>query len=91
MSSDLEALAPRVIARCRELKVRLVLAEACTGGLITAALTDVPGASAVVERGFVPYSNESKVTQLGVPLDLLQRHGSVSVESVGAMVTGALE
>ncbi|RKH60560.1 CinA family protein [Corallococcus aberystwythensis] len=48
--SDLEALAPKVIARCREAGVRLVLAEACTGGLMTAALTEVPGASAVVER-----------------------------------------
>ncbi|RYZ34521.1 MAG: CinA family protein [Myxococcaceae bacterium] len=53
--SDLEALAPRVIARCREAKVRLVLAEACTGGLIAAALTDVPGASAVVERSWADW------------------------------------
>ncbi|MBE4746699.1 CinA family protein [Corallococcus sp. ZKHCc1 1396] len=89
--SDLEGLAPRVIARCRELKLRLVLAEACTGGLITAALTDVPGASAVVERAFVPYSNESKGEQLGVPLALLREHGSVSAQAVGAMVEGALQ
>ena len=89
--SELEALAPRVIARCREVGVRLVLAEACTGGLITASLTDVPGASAVVERGFVPYSNESKGEQLGVPLALLQAHGSVSAEAVAAMAAGALE
>ena len=89
--SELEALAPRVIARCREVGVRLVLAEACTGGLITAALTDVPGASAVVERGYVPYSNESKGEQLGVPLALLQAHGSVSAEAVAAMAAGALE
>ncbi|RKH44591.1 CinA family protein [Corallococcus sicarius] len=89
--SELEALAPRVIARCREVGVRLVLAEACTGGLITAALTDVPGASAVVERGYVPYSNESKGEQLGVPLALLQAHGSVSAEAVVAMAAGALE
>lgn len=89
--SDLEALAPKVIARCREVGVRLALAEACTGGLMTAALTEVPGASAVVERGFVPYSNESKREQLGVPLELLQAHGSVSAEAVGAMAAGALE
>lgn len=89
--SELEALAPRVIARCREVGVRLVLAEACTGGLITAALTEVPGASAVVERGYVPYSNESKGEQLGVPLALLQAHGSVSAEAVAAMAAGALE
>ncbi|RKH79910.1 CinA family protein, partial [Corallococcus sp. AB045] len=89
--SDLEALAPKVIARCREAGVRLALAEACTGGLMTAALTEVPGASAVVDRGFVPYSNESKGEQLGVPLALLQAHGSVSAEAVGAMAAGALE
>jgi nicotinamide-nucleotide amidase len=89
--SELEELAPKVIARCREAGVRLVLAEACTGGLMTAALTEVPGASAVVERAFVPYSNESKREQLGVPLALLQAYGSVSAEAVGSMAGGALE
>ncbi|TSC27451.1 CinA family protein [Corallococcus sp. Z5C101001] len=89
--SELEELAPRVITRCREREVRLVFAEACTGGLMTAALTEVPGASAVVERAFVPYSNESKGEQLGVPLALLQAHGSVSAEVAGAMAAGALE
>ncbi|WP_410382351.1 CinA family protein, partial [Corallococcus sp. 4LFB] len=50
--SELEAVAPKVIGRCREVGVRLVLAEACTGGVMAAALTEVPGASAVVDRGF---------------------------------------
>jgi nicotinamide-nucleotide amidase len=87
---ELEVLCALVLARCRETGVRLALAEACTGGLIAASLTEVPGASAVVERGFVPYSNESKGEQLGVPLELLQAHGSVSVEAVRAMAEGVL-
>jgi len=86
-----EALEHRVLERCRAAGVRLALVEACTGGLICARLTDVPGASAVVERGFVPYSHESKVEQLGVPLELLQAHGSVSAEAVEALARAALE
>ncbi|AGC48996.1 competence/damage inducible protein CinA [Myxococcus stipitatus DSM 14675] len=92
MTGDaLEDLARQVLERCRDAGVRLVLAEACTGGLLCARLTDIPGASAVVERGFIPYSHESKVEQLGVPLALLQAHGSVSAEAVEALARGALE
>ncbi|MCY1018759.1 CinA family protein [Pyxidicoccus sp. MSG2] len=92
MTSDTpDVLAARVLRRCRETGVRLVLVESCTGGLVCARLTDVPGASAVVERGFIPYSNESKVEQLGVPLELLQAHGSVSAEAVEALAHAALE
>ncbi|MCP3143961.1 CinA family protein [Pyxidicoccus xibeiensis] len=86
-----DVLAREVLERCRAAGVRLALVEACTGGLLCARLTDVPGASAVVERGFVPYSHESKVEQLGVPLELLQAHGSVSVEAAEALARGALE
>ncbi|NMO13787.1 CinA family protein [Pyxidicoccus fallax] len=86
-----DVLAEEVLRRCREQGVRLALVEACTGGLVCARLTDVPGASAVVERGFIPYSNESKVEQLGVPLELLQAHGSVSAEAVEALAHAALE
>ncbi|ATB27675.1 competence/damage-inducible protein CinA domain protein [Melittangium boletus DSM 14713] len=81
-------LAAEVLRRCRETGVRLALVEACTGGLVCARLTEVPGASAVVERSFIPYSNESKVEQLGVPLELLVTHGSVSAE---ALARAALE
>ena len=87
----LEDLARRALERCRAAGVRLALVEACTGGLLGATLTEIAGASAVVERGFVPYSYESKVEQLGVPLALLQAHGSVSAEAVEAMAQGALE
>ncbi len=85
------SLEARVLERCRSAGARLVLVEACTGGLLCGRLTEVPGASAVVERGFVPYSYESKVEQLGVPLALLQAHGSVSAEAAEALARGALE
>ncbi|EPX58652.1 competence/damage-inducible protein CinA domain protein [Cystobacter fuscus DSM 2262] len=91
MSESPDVLAVEVSRRCREKGVRLVLVEACTGGLVCARLTEVPGASSVVERGFIPYSNESKVEQLGVPLELLQVHGSVSAEAVEALAHAALE
>ncbi|MBZ4422612.1 CinA family protein [Myxococcus sp. RHSTA-1-4] len=90
-SETTDVLAAEVLRRCRETGARLALVEACTGGLVCARLTDVPGASAVVERGFIPYSNESKVEQLGVPLELLQAHGSVSAEAVEALARAALE
>ncbi len=70
---------------------RLATAESCTGGLIAAALTAVPGASLVLERGFVTYSNEAKVEMLGVPAELIQRRGAVSQEVALAMAEGALK
>ncbi|MBN1209817.1 MAG: CinA family protein [Myxococcaceae bacterium] len=86
----LEEKARAVLERCRAAGVRVAVAEACTGGLITASLTGVPGSSAVVERGLVPYSNEAKVELLGVPVPLLQAHGAVSAEVVRAMAEGLL-
>ena len=90
MDARLEALATRVLAACRSAGVRLVLAEASTGGLICASLTDIPGASAVVERGFIPYSNASKEELLGVPQALMVAHGAVSEPVVLALAEGAL-
>lgn len=69
---------------------RLVTAESCTGGLVAAALTGVPGSSAVVERGFVTYSNEAKAEMLGIEPDLITRHGAVSEPVARAMAEGAL-
>jgi nicotinamide-nucleotide amidase len=86
----LEERARAVLERCRGAGVRLAVAEACTGGLITACLTGVPGSSAVLERGLVPYSNESKMELLGVPRELLVAHGAVSAEVVRAMAEGLL-
>lgn len=86
----LEERAREVLERCRAAGVRLAVAEACTGGLITASLTGVPGSSAVLERGLVPYSNESKEELLGVPRELFVAHGAVSAEVVRAMAEGLL-
>lgn len=90
MADDLDALAARVVAACGRLGWRLVAAESCTGGLVCARLTDVPGASAVVERGYVTYSNLAKEQDLGVPGAVLAAYGAVSAETASAMAEGAL-
>jgi nicotinamide-nucleotide amidase len=84
------ALAYDVIARARAAGVTLATAESCTAGLISAALTEVPGASAVLERGFVTYSNAAKAEMLGVAPELIAAHGAVSEEVAAAMAAGAL-
>jgi nicotinamide-nucleotide amidase len=68
----------------------LAIAESCTGGMIAAALTDIAGSSAVVERGFVTYSNEAKAELLSVPPALIAAKGAVSMEVAVAMAQGAL-
>lgn len=68
----------------------IATAESCTGGMIAAALTDVPGSSAVLDRAFVTYSNEAKMDMLGVPAALIRRHGAVSAQTARAMAVGAL-
>jgi nicotinamide-nucleotide amidase len=70
-------------------KLTLALAESCTGGLLSARLTDVPGASAILERAFVTYSNRAKVEELGIKTSLLEDHGAVSAEVAAAMAAGA--
>lgn len=86
---SLEA-AGALIASAKAREFKIATAESCTGGLIAAALTATPGASAVLERGFVTYSNEAKVEMLGVPGELIERRGAVSQEVALAMVDGAL-
>jgi len=81
-----ESLATLLLARGQ----MLVTAESCTGGLIAATCTEVAGSSAWFERGFVTYSNESKTGLLGVPAELIERHGAVSEEVARAMAAGAL-
>jgi nicotinamide-nucleotide amidase len=71
-------------------KLTLATAESCTGGLLAATLTEIPGSSAVVERGFVTYTNEAKQQMLGVPAETLQRYGAVSRQTAEAMARGAL-
>lgn len=83
-------LAAEVLASCRARGLRVATAESCTGGMIAAALTDIAGSSDVVECGFVVYSNQAKQRMLGVPEDMLARHGAVSEEVAIAMAEGAL-
>jgi nicotinamide-nucleotide amidase len=89
-SSDLVAQAEAVLAVCRARKLTLAAAESCTGGLIAAVLTEVPGSSEVFERGFVTYSNVAKQEALGVPAELIERYGAVSEAVACAMASGAL-
>ena len=88
-SDDGRDLPAVVLGLLRERGLRLALAESCTGGLLGARLTDVPGASEVLERGFVTYSNRAKVDELGVSESLLALHGAVSEEVAAAMAGGA--
>ncbi len=80
----------RVFELCRERGLTLTTAESCTGGLVAAAITDIPGSSDVFDRGFVTYSNDAKMALLGVSADILAKHGAVSSESAKAMAEGAL-
>ncbi len=79
-----------VLDACRAAGLMVVCAESCSGGLVIGALTEIPGSSDVVERGFVTYSNRAKTEMLGVPPALIESHGAVSEAVVRAMAEGAL-
>ncbi|WP_338666150.1 nicotinamide-nucleotide amidohydrolase family protein [Pararoseomonas sp. SCSIO 73927] len=83
-------LAAALLAALRERALTAATAESCTGGLVAAALTAVPGSSDAVQGGFVTYSNTMKTRLLGVPEAVLARHGAVSAECARAMAEGAL-
>ncbi len=85
------AAATHVVEANRAAGRRVVVAESCTGGLVAAALTEIPGCSDVVEAGFVTYSNEAKTALLGVSADILDTFGAVSVAVAWSMAKGALE
>ncbi len=90
LSDDIFDLATGIVADFREKGLRLATAESCTGGLIVAALTAVPGSSEVVDRGFVSYSNAAKEQMLDVPAALIETHGAVSEQVARAMAEGAV-
>lgn len=79
-----------IVSAATSAGVMIATAESCTGGLIIGALTDVPGSSAVVDRGFVTYSNAAKMDMLGVSPDTLANHGAVSEDTAREMADGAL-
>ncbi len=91
IDAELRAAAKRVLDLCRARGLRIATAESCTGGLVAAALTEIAGASDVVECGFVTYSDAAKQAMLGVPEPTLKRHGAVSGQTATAMAAGALK
>jgi nicotinamide-nucleotide amidase len=91
LPDELVTLARRVVAENRARGRRIALAESCTGGLVAAALTEIPGSSDVLDAGFVTYSNEAKRVTLGVSLDVLETFGAVSIAVAWRMAQGALE
>lgn len=93
MSLEIDSLvlqATDILAACRAAGLKLVTAESCTGGLIAAVLTEVPGSSDVFERGFVTYSNASKTEAIGVAAETIDEHGAVSESVARSMASGAL-
>jgi nicotinamide-nucleotide amidase len=90
LPEDVLEAAARLVMSLTAADLKLATAESCTGGLVAAAITDVPGSSAVLDRGFVTYSNEAKVALLGVDPGLIALHGAVSGPVAMAMAEGAL-
>jgi nicotinamide-nucleotide amidase len=91
LPDEITALAARVVAENAQLGRKVVLAESCTGGVVAGALTEIAGSSAVLDRGFVTYSNEAKMEMLGVASGIIETFGAVSIACAWAMAKGALE
>jgi len=90
-ASDVRALSRALLDLCRSRKLTIATAESCTGGLVAGALTEIPGSSDVIDRGFVTYSNDAKRKMLGVKATTLESFGAVSKETAIQMAVGALE
>jgi nicotinamide-nucleotide amidase len=90
MIVDLRATAADLLKAYADRGLKIATAESCTGGLVAGVLTDIAGSSAVVERGFVTYSNEAKTEMIGVPPELIATYGAVSEEVARSMAEGAL-
>lgn len=90
IDDDIVEAANRLLDICKRKKLTIATAESCTGGLIAGTLTEVPGVSGMLDRGFITYSNEAKQEMLGVPEDILKQYGAVSRETAEAMAKGAL-
>ena len=89
--STLIKMAEELLQLCRQRQLMITTAESCTGGLLAALLTEIPGSSKVFERGFVTYSNDAKAELLGVSKALIELRGAVSEEIALAMAEGALK
>lgn len=89
--NDWGDLADAFLKACARHKILVATAESCTGGMIISLLTDIPGSSSMVDRGFVTYSNDAKIEMLGVSPGTLENHGAVSSETAHEMAAGALK
>tara|TARA_B100000989_G_C19398642_1_gene408934 strand:+ start:295 stop:792 length:498 start_codon:yes stop_codon:yes gene_type:complete len=87
-NQDITQLAENIINKAWQKPVTIALAESCTGGMIAAALTHISGSSAVLDRGFVTYSDQAKIDILGVSNATLEQYGAVSEQTARAMVDG---
>jgi nicotinamide-nucleotide amidase len=87
---ETEDAATALLKLCKSKKLMVATAESCTGGLVAGALTDIAGSSAVVDRGFITYTDAAKHQMLGVPTATIELHGAVSRETAEAMACGAL-
>jgi nicotinamide-nucleotide amidase len=90
MTPELKVRAAALLDAYRQRGLKIATAESCTGGLVAALLTEIAGSSAVVERGFVTYSNEAKTELIGVSAGLIADHGAVSEPVARAMAEGAV-
>jgi nicotinamide-nucleotide amidase len=91
LPDDITALAARVVAENAATGRKVAVAESCTGGLVAGAITEIAGSSAVLDRGFVTYSNEAKMQMLGVGANIIDTFGAVSIACAWAMAKGALD
>ena len=90
LPDELVNKARQVVEANRSARRRVAVAESCTGGLVSAAITEIPGSSEVLEAGYVTYSNAAKITQLKVSEEVVETFGAVSVATAWAMARGAL-
>ncbi|HEY0224773.1 MAG TPA: CinA family protein [Pseudolabrys sp.] len=90
LDDDIVEAAKRLMEICKRKNLLVATAESCTAGLIAGTLTEIPGTSSVLDRGYVTYSNEAKHEMLGVGNDILKRYGAVSRETAEAMARGVM-
>lgn len=90
LDDDIVEAGKRLLGICKRKNLLIATAESCTAGLVSGTLTEIPGVSSILDRGYVTYSNEAKHEMLGVPRDILDKHGAVSRETAEAMVRGVL-
>ena len=90
LDEDIVKAAGRLLDICKRKNLLIATAESCTAGLVAGTLTEVPGTSSILDRGFITYSNDAKHEMLGVSRDILAKHGAVSRETAEAMATGVL-